>query len=1510
MSIEQSICNAVDIIVDRAISQAGFDKTISAVVLECVDEIVGKYKVKYQDSIYYATSDNASVTYNPNTEVYILVPGNDFSREKKILGTVKTLGANYITSAEGDEAYEYIGTNCIEPHDALSLCSYKNNSIKIYDVNNQATSKVKVDTDAVKEYLSQSTHIIAGAKFKTQIDKEQRNYGDFGIIFGLRFVDDGTKEPVIKECIVNVDNMTGQPYNYSTYSRQVEEFEINSENFVQLEYITIFADKFLLQDSKKPDDIWLTDIEFNGAIQLNAAELDSYYLSLITPNGTFFPKSVTQDSLSLKGEIKIRGKVIDNDLHRLAFYWFVEHAGVDSKHPYYCKYGGQGWKCLNDFNTIEGAFDDNGNAISSTKIEWVPAGDTYIINKKDNLAFKTNYKCVCIYNDEIILSKEIVIKNYSAAYNIEIISSNGVQFSYDQGATTLTCKVDNLQNFSYNYYWSEINNVGNYSRIETTTEENQRYDLLSSLQKELKQALSYESRIKNKPYTTMGSKYTAVENYIKVYISQNNPTNEQFYNGVVNYLSDTTITRVKDNVIHNLLAKTITNYSTYSCAVHKVENNQETYIGNASIKILNSFDNQPSYTLTIHNGSQVFKYNENGLSPSHDSNENPIKPATLSFSLFDETGNRIADEVIQRNAKVYWSIPTKETLLVANILADEGEKIVEEDKTIFTNSLIFDYNLNPSYSPNKTNNDIELKVVYKNKTFIAMTNFTFLKEGESGTNGTNYACRIVPNMRNASDIVPKIPVLSFHNYSSGTTKPATMNYVIKGSGNTGTNDARTYKNWFKVELWEDAEKIFDGYSSSGDFTVEWEVLANNYGNNGGTDYKDNTIFTVSNSGSFGVGNYSNGTNNPANIIKATITYQGKRYTATIPIVTVLLTNSQYQLTFKEGSGYNFVTYNSDGTQPKYDALSPFEVELLYKDGDTWVDISTSTSYKPPTYTWSTSGAVYTYNGSKKAWVLANLLKEYSVSNVAKNAHKYAPAAAYDGQCVNVGIEVIAKVDGSEVARVHKPIHFLLNRYGLAALNDWDGNSIKLNEDTGSILSPQVGAGKKNSDNSFTGVLMGTVDDPNDTTQKTGLLGYTSGQRSIFLDAETGKAEFGVNGKGKIVLDPSSDRAQLYSGNYSTTNKTGMLIDLTTPEIKYGSGNFSVNASGELTAKGGGSIAGWTIGTDKLYKGNVGISSNNSDDNQYAFWAGATSGGNASFKVTFGGELTAKKGTVGGWTIDDKNIYTGSLTLIPSSVPAVGSARLSKTTFSAKISGKESDAWRFNIGSKFGVTNDGSLYCNSGTIGGWTLNDYKITGGGENGVKVAVMQVPRSDISWVFAAGGASHSSYGDCPFRVHKDGRLWATSATISGSVTITSGSISIGNVFNVNSSGYLTATGATLNSATVTGTIYANAGQIGGCSIVNGQLRIGAANISNLSITDLTYNGTKIAPGSFFALTGVSLNYSSTGYYMGSAFEDVEIQGTTYKLFTGVVMHHPASGVRTKGRSVTVLAASSEYDS
>lgn len=95
----------------------------------------------------------------------------------------------------------------------------------------------------------------------------------------------------------------------------------------------------------------------------------------------------------------------------------------------------------------------------------------------------------------------------------------------------------------------------------------------------------------------------------------------------------------------------------------------------------------------------------------------------------------------------------------------------------------------------------------------------------------------------------------------------------------------------------------------------------------------------------------------------------------------------------------------------------------------------------------------------------------------------------------------------------------------------------------------------------------------------------------------------------------------------------------------------------------------------------------------------------------------------------------------------------------------------------GITRDGSasfsgkITTTSGEIGGWTIGTNKISAG-DASTGVCVVQRPTANTSHVFAAGGTDHSNYVDCPFRVTKAGKLYATEAVISGNSTF-SGSLS-----------------------------------------------------------------------------------------------------------------------------------------
>lgn len=84
---------------------------------------------------------------------------------------------------------------------------------------------------------------------------------------------------------------------------------------------------------------------------------------------------------------------------------------------------------------------------------------------------------------------------------------------------------------------------------------------------------------------------------------------------------------------------------------------------------------------------------------------------------------------------------------------------------------------------------------------------------------------------------------------------------------------------------------------------------------------------------------------------------------------------------------------------------------------------------------------------------------------------------------------------------------------------------------------------------------------------------------------------------------------------------------------------------------------------------------------------------------------------------------------------------------------------------FKVDAEGVIEATSGTIGGWTLNSYKLFAGDGVNAKTVVIEAPGNATTYVFAAGGKSHDDYGDCPFRVTKAGKLYATDAIINGSV-------------------------------------------------------------------------------------------------------------------------------------------------
>ena len=1082
-SYENQVLDAINIVVQAAIQSAGYDRTISATIMECIDSERGLYKVRYQDAIYTASAEDPSKKYAQNSQVYVLIPENDYSKHKRIIGTASELGEDY-TAAITENPYKVLGGNCALMTKELSFSSYKGtDEYVLYSSKGNITNSISIDKETFLSYVKDASKIKIGMDFKTFILKAQEG-GVYGlqIIFTEKNIEN-QNEPLRKLVSLTNFDMIGHPYCSLDWGFQSIEFEINPERFIEIEEIKFFLQGFKEdKDKEEIPDIYIKDFFLAGLAHQDSTALNTYYLDIIAPANRVFTEG--KDTLEMTADLSFRGETVVST-PPVKYYWFRENAAVkvesvpiDQK-PLYHIYAGEGWECLNPYTFVTEEVEVNG--VKETKItggNWESL-TTYSITSQ-NLK-NVRYRCIAYFKDKIAGVKDIEITNNNPKYDLELISSDGNFNFYDNlGSKKLTLKLNKVaeENKNFEVEWGALDSSKLYSAIET----------------------------------------------IKVEDNQSSLT---------------------------IYGRDINIEKRYFATLFEIEEEKKELIGTVSVNVTNEIlSKESTYSVRIRNGEQVFIYDEGGYAPNHISKTNPQVIIPLEFSLFDQDGKEI--EIGEGfEIGVQWRLPQDGTLLT-----DTGS-----DNTALT----YSFGIASLYSKDKTNNTIILEVLYKDKIYKDYTNFTFLKDGNSGTNGTGAFGKI----SFATDLNGEYPLL---------LQTSNNEFILNGN-NINTNNSQ-----LAVSIWNNgietpSEKIKK---------ITWRL--NTVGED---ETKHQSYYTVDTGAVVLKGNdftYLDNANIEKDhyifsIVQAEVEYEDTASTrrklfTEMPICLARSYQEGYSIRMKKGSGFNEVLYLNDGTSPQY-ASNPFEVEVLY-NGTIFSDPKLS-------YKWRADG------------IKKNLIK-LTNKNSNIESHLVDSLTRYDGLSLDLGITVIAYLDTQPIATLFFPINFLINKYGYAALNDWDGHSIQIKEKGGYILTPQVGAGSKDEDNGFTGVLMGEVK----TSPKTesGLFGYSKGQRTFFLDAESGRAEFGQSEAGQIIIDPDEKGINAYirGGNYSTTNGTGMEINLNKPYIKFGSGKFEVNDSGVLTAEeakikgtlkagAGSEIGPWNINENSIWKGNSAYKAN-------------------------------------------------------------------------------------------------------------------------------------------------------------------------------------------------------------------------------------------------------------------------------------------------------------------------------
>lgn len=147
------------------------------------------------------------------------------------------------------------------------------------------------------------------------------------------------------------------------------------------------------------------------------------------------------------------------------------------------------------------------------------------------------------------------------------------------------------------------------------------------------------------------------------------------------------------------------------------------------------------------------------------------------------------------------------------------------------------------------------------------------------------------------------------------------------------------------------------------------------------------------------------------------------------------------------------------------------------------------------------------------------------------------------------------VQGKQGSKIvwSQPILVIQNKYPSAMVNKWDGQ-LNIDSDNNFIGVAQIAAGKKENNNTFTGVLMGSFGDnksDSSLSKNTGVYGYYQGKQ-VYALKDDGTATFGKSGNGQIEI--KGDSGKIKSAGYDNGN--GLLIDLKESQIDGQSGGIS------------------------------------------------------------------------------------------------------------------------------------------------------------------------------------------------------------------------------------------------------------------------------------------------------------------------------------------------------------------
>ena len=866
--LQQSMLDAMQLLSTKAANSTDATLTVKCTITDIVDAGLGLYEVEYGDNKFNAYT-NSNISYKVNDNVYVLVPGGDFSQQKMILGATAPAATTLITEEQSD-IYVPISGNLFGQDGEIELRSWEDEQYLV-NINTQNFGTV------FKDYLDTYKTFLFTANIRTEIDKDHQVKGNYGLILYLPFLSNNAagggqaKVPVWRSYNMDVTTIQGNPYDFNVYQKvnlyyaadETLEYDTSREP-----YIIAFTEGFGYAAPRTDInyDIHIKNIGIEVIDTLTAQEKDGYSLTIVSDDGNYFLEGKYVKSKVLTPYLKVKGK--DTKLNKWDCYWFVEDASVDISNQDYLAIGGLGWKCLNRKTNF--TYDAEGNR----SFQYVTTDYTYTVSPAD-VTSTLRYKCVLVQND-VVVGDLIKLINLNAKIETTLVSATGSNsFLADIGSVDLIARI---------YYEGVTDNTSSTVSLKT---EWQRFDKADNyIDNDFYEIIRY-----NDPVEIKGKTYFETEiKYPCSMLDQLNTINCTFYS----------ITKDNNNEI--------------------VENN----LGTESIVVIAK--SGLLYGLAIQGGDVLYKYDADGDSPMVANYDGPASSRVktidpISFKVFKADGSELS-ELEYLYCRYTWSFPKNSMMTLKGF---DTSTLRQDDDYYYIEGFgqqEINYTIANTYNKKKSNNTIILNADFDSVSMSDVISPKFLKDGESGTNGSKYSAVLTNGVneyaygeRDANGKIRKLQLVYLADTQEWKIYDADTNSLID------FNDPE-----LKVQVYRDGERI------NTDYSVEWgmfDTLSTNpcFGITGGVlNIKDNwtdpdTIYCNTVEAKITVSNNS-------------VTNSNEVIYAYYPIeITRLLRSDMAGGTIPNlDGGFEEVLYASDGTNPQYDNTNDFVcIDNLYND---------------------------------------------------------------------------------------------------------------------------------------------------------------------------------------------------------------------------------------------------------------------------------------------------------------------------------------------------------------------------------------------------------------------------------------------------------------------------------------------------------------------------------------------------------------------------------------------------